>query len=265
MIKKIIKSVPFLYKTALYVYNYGMYFLNKMFFYAPERVRFRLNHGYALSLRNPKTFSEKVIHKKIYDRRNLLPLTADKYKVREYIKKILDDSYLIPLLHVTNNVETIPFKDLPKDYVIKANHGSGWNIIVRDGKVDEEKVKKKCKTWLTSPFGLGKLEWAYHQIDTKMILEELLTDDEGKVPKDYKFFVFKGKCKMVQVDMDRFKNHKRSIFDENWKYLDASLKYPQGPKLEKPHNFKEMKQVAEKLGKEFDFVRVDLYSVGKNI
>jgi len=43
--------------------------------------------GYEPDLENPVTFNEKIQYKKLNDRDPLLPLTADKYRVRDYIKE----------------------------------------------------------------------------------------------------------------------------------------------------------------------------------
>ncbi|MFP4403773.1 MAG: ATP-grasp fold amidoligase family protein [Candidatus Woesearchaeota archaeon] len=109
------------------------------------------------------------------------------------------------------------------------------------------------------------MEWAYKNVKRKIIIEKFLKDKNGQSPKDYKFHMFHGKCKMIQVDSDRFKKHTRSLFDENWNYIDASLKFTQGKKLTKPKNLENMKKLAEKLSKNFENIRIDLYSLNDNI
>lgn len=252
--------------------EYLLYYLNKLTNYKIEREIFRKKTGYKPNLKDPKSFNEKIIYKKRKDRNPLLPITADKERVRKYIKKVLGkeeaEKILIPLIHVTDKPETIPFEKLPKNFIIKANHASGRNIIVRDGKFDKKEIIKKCKEWLKMPYRLGKLEWAYQPIKRKIIIEKLITDKNGNIPRDYKFFVFNGKCKLVQIDFDRRtkdKEHTRSLYDGNWNYIDASLKYPQGKRVKKPTNFNEMKSLAEKLGNSFNFIRADFYSVGEKI
>ena len=39
------------------------------------------------------------------------------------------------------------------------------------------------------------------------------------IPLDYKFYCFKGKVKLIQIDFDRFTNHSRLIFDNNFNFL----------------------------------------------
>jgi len=99
-----------------------------------ERKRFREMTGYDLNLHEPESFNHKVIWKKFNDRNPLLPVVADKYKVREHVKKVFGEDIakeiLIPLYYVTKDPETIPFTKLPDEYVIKANHNSGPPIFI---------------------------------------------------------------------------------------------------------------------------------------
>jgi len=115
----------------------GIYFLNKIYDYQFTKIRFYKKVGYPLNLKDPQSFHEKIIWKKIYDRNPLLPVTADKYRVRSYIKEILGEDkakdLLIPLFHVTDKPETIPFEKFPSAFIVKPNHASGLKIIVEDG------------------------------------------------------------------------------------------------------------------------------------
>ena len=199
-----------------------------------------------------------------------MPIVADKYRVREYLKEILGDKetrkILIPLLYVTDDPKTIPFDELPDEYIIKTNHASGWNIIVEKGTyINRKKIIIQCGKWIREPYGFFKYEWAYQKIPRKIIIEKLLRDDYQNIPRDFKFYIFHGECKLVHVDSNRFSNHSRSLFDSSWNFLPVTLKFPQGPKVKKPFNYKQMVQLSEKLGRNFDFVRVDLYMINNKI
>lgn len=242
--------------------------------YSNEKRRFKEKTGYDLDLKNPQSFNQKLVWKKIYDRNPLLPITADKYRVREYIKKILGEeeaeNILVPLLYVTNNPETIPFDDLPDKYIIKANHGSGTNIIVEDNsKVNREEIIEKCKDWLKKPYGFFKHEWAYQKIKRKIVIEELLQDKNDNIPEDYKFFIFHGKCQIVRVGNERLSKQglAHSTFTPDWRslYIKWGAYRFSKKEISPPENYEEMLALAETLGKDFDFVRVDLYSINNNV
>ena len=267
--KENIKNNNFLFIVLIAIRAYVIYFLNKISNYKLEKIRFYKKAGYQLNLKNPKSFNEKIVWKKIYDRNPLLPITSDKYQVRSYLKKVLGEEkakeILIPLLYVTDKPETIPFERLPSSFIVKPNHASGLHIIVENGNFNKKEMIKTCRRWLKTPYGLEKLEWAYQPIKRKIIIEKLLLDDDGKIPKDFKFNMFHGKCKLVLVMFDRMNHPSISTFDEEWNFLSVKIPYLQGPKIKKPKNYEIMLALAEKLSKPFDYVRVDLYDLNGKI
>lgn len=256
---------PNLYVITKNLYEYGMYSMNKATRYAIEKRRFKKKVGYKPNLKDPRSFNEKIVWKKIHNRDPLLTKTADKYLVRSYVKEVLGEKeankILIPLLYVTDKPETIPFDKLPDNFVVKANQGNGWNIIVKNGNYDKKEIIKKCKLWLKIPYGVEKLEWGYKNINKKIIVEKFIADEKGNSPKDYKFQVFNGKVKFIQVFYDRFTDLKNSNFTKEWEFMNFKWPYKMGRKLEKPKNLEKMIGLAEMLGSAFTHARIDFYSV----
>jgi len=244
--------------------------IERLIDYKIEKIFFKRTHGYDLNLKNPRSYNEKVMWKKIYDRNPLLPIVSDKYKVRDYLRKVLGkneaDKILIPLFYVTDRPETIPFDKLPEEYVIKANHGSGWNIFVeKQSSINRKEIIRKCKNWLSMRYGVFGNEWAYQEIERKILVEKLLRDEDGKLPKDIKFHMIHGDCIFIQIDFDRHTNHKRTLFDKNWNFINASHAHPIGPIINKPENLDEMIALSKKLSKPFDCIRVDFYNIRDKI
>jgi hypothetical protein len=68
---------------------------------------------------------------KLYDSTYEKTRLADKYLVREWIKDTIGEEYLVPLLGVWDRFEEIDFDKLPENYVLKCNHGSGMNLVVK--------------------------------------------------------------------------------------------------------------------------------------
>lgn len=233
--------------------------------YKDEKEFFYKIHGYKLNLKDPKSFDEKIVYKKLFDRNPLLPLTADKYRVREYIKqKLGTDKYLIPLLYVTDKPKTIPFENLQKPYIIKANHGCSWNIIVEDG-LDKVAVLHRLGRWLKGKFGIKRYEWAYSEIKPLILIEKLLKDKNGNIPNDYRFWMFDGKCRLISITSGRFINKRFTFYDTNWNKLDIKRYGVETNNIKKPTKLKEMISLAEKLSIDFDFVRIDFFVVDENI
>jgi hypothetical protein len=65
---------------------------------------------------------------------------------------------------------------------------------------------------------------------------------------------------MVQVDIDRFTNHTRNIYNLKWELMPIQIRYENTSKeINKPKNFEKMIELAAALSSDFIFCRVDLY------
>lgn len=233
-----------------------------------ELLRGSYNLGYKPDIEKPATFSEKIMHKKIYHNMDYAISLADKYAVRDYVSAKVGESCLNKVYFVGSNPQEIPWDNLPRQFVIKTTHGGGGggNIFVHDkSKADRLAIEASLKQKLNDGFGFWTNEPWYMEIPRRFIIEEMMLDENGKVPADYKFFCFHGKCHYVQVDSDRFGKHTRSFYDPAWNYQDFSLLFEKGQPVAKPAALEEMVKLAEKLAEDFDFVRVDLYSLNSGI
>jgi len=256
------------YSFFIILYNiraYALHFVNRFSGNQLEKIRFFQGLSYPLNLKHPQSYNEKILWKKIYDRNPLLPITSDKVRVRSYVREILGEKQakeiLIPILYVSDEPETIPFEKLSPPFIIKPNHASGSCIIVNEDNFDKNQIIKTCRRWLNTPYGLEKMEWANRAIKRKIFIEKLLLDDDGKIAIDFKFNMFHGKCKLVNVFFDRMNNKSMSSFDGNWNFIQLKINgFVQGPKIKKPKNYEVMLELAEKLAEAFDHVRVDFYN-----
>lgn len=265
MKEKIVNNY-YLYIILSNIRAYVTYILNVISNYKLEKRRFLRITGYKPNIKNPTSFNEKILWKKIYDRNPLLPKTADKYLVRTYVREILGEDIaegiLIPLLCVTDKPETIPFDELVLPYIIKPNHASGLYIIVTDKEINKKEIIRTCQKWLKTPYGLEKLEWAYQPIHRKIVIEKLLQDETGHIPPDFKFNIFHGKCKNIRVITNRGNNPYNLFYDREWNLIGKTMTYSYPISvIEKPKNYERMLSLAEKLAAGFDYVRVDFYNI----
>ncbi|WP_229720521.1 ATP-grasp fold amidoligase family protein [Winogradskyella helgolandensis] len=227
--------------------------------------------GKKLNLQNPKEFNAKIEWYKVFYRPKILNTLVDKYEVRHVIENTIGKNYLNEIYGVYDNAEDIPFKDLPNQFVIKATHSSGHNVIVKDkSQLDIKKVSKKLKKWIkvNQYYRMGQ-EWAYKDVKPRYIIEKFLKQDDKSTLIDYKFYCFNGEPKFIDVHIDREEDHKQGCFDLDFKVLPfgKSKTYKSiSDGIPKPTNLKEMIDLAEILSKNLPFVRVDFYSVnGKTI
>src|SRR5215831_18132182 len=83
-------------------------------------------HRYWPHLKFPRTFEEKINGRMLFDRNPLWTVLSDKYETRQYVADRGGADYLVPLLWIGENPDDIPFDQLPRQFVLKTNHGSGY-------------------------------------------------------------------------------------------------------------------------------------------
>ena len=232
---------------------------------------FKFNMRKELNLDNPQTFSEKLQWLKLYNRKPEYTVMVDKYLVRDYIAKTIGEEYLIPLIGVWDSPDEIDFDALPNQFVLKCNHNSGLGMyICKDkSKLDIDKVKAELAKGLKQDYYLEHREWPYKDVPRKIIAEKYMVDESGTELKDYKFFCFDGKVKMLFVAKDRMtkgEETKFDFFDENFNHLPFTNGHPNSePPYYKPENFEKMKDLAEKLSTGIPHLRVDFYNINGKI
>lgn len=219
------------------------------------------------------------------DHRRLVVTFADKAAVRDYVATVIGGQYLPHALAIVDDPSALLDIALPDGYVIKPTHGSGAVIVVshqapatarlrsepgdwtyqhvRPAFAPRADVVRIAQGWLSQLYGQGpNREWVYGQVPRRVIVEELLSARDGTIPADYKLFVFHGRCKYIQVDADRFGHRTQDFFLPDWQHLPLSGGPPWAcPRPEKPTALAEMIDVAQRLGADTDFVRVDLYCI----
>lgn len=236
--------------------------------YSDKFDRFEFSYGQKMDFENPIDFTQKQQWLNLYDRDPKKSLYTDKYEVRKHIKETIGEEYLVPLIKIDNRdcfekVSQINFDKLPNAFVIKCTHGSHMNIIVPDKSKlsfkDVKRIKKQLNTWLKTDYAfVAGLELQYHYIKPRMIIEEYIAMDDD-LP-DYKFFCFSGELKFMWVDTDRFRGHRRTVYDLDFKEAPYQFDLiPSVGNIKKPSHFEKMKELSLKLCDHFAFVRVDFY------
>jgi len=227
----------------------------------------RTTHGEYPRLVRPRTFNEKILRRKIFDRRPILAQFADKYAVRQYVARRVASDILPEVYCLTDNPAAIPFAQLPNRFVVKPTHGSGWVRIVLDkAALDVQELISTCNYWLATNYYDSVREQQYRRIPRAVMVEEFIDDGSGSAPMDYKFYVFHGRVQLIQIDGSRFTRHQCALYDRHWRDTGARVQLEpfDGP-VREPVNLRLMLQTAEELGAGMDFVRVDLYDIGSRI
>lgn len=235
---------------------------------APEaatKILFKKYLGYALNMDNPQTLNEKLQYLKLrtYAKNKLVTQCADKYAVRDYVKKSGCEDTLVDLLGVWDSADEIDFDALPERFALKCNHGTGSNILCTDkSKLNVADTKSKLNKWMNEDTGRQRVEMSYSGIDRKIIAESFIETSDGKPPKDYKIFCSYGEPKFLFVASDRYNdNTKFDYFTLDWEWMPVKNGHPNaGPEaITCPDGWERMIECAKKLSKPFPLVRVDFY------
>lgn len=234
------------------------------------RIQYYIKRKKKLNLKNPKLFSEKIQWMKLNYKNPNMKMCVDKFAVRQYVSDKNLDYILVDLYQIYETVDEIDLDRLPKKFVLKTTNGSGTNLIVQNKEdLDLNKEKKEIENWIKGDLFLYGREWAYKNVKPQIIIEEYLEDssDPSAGINDYKFFCFNGKPEYIIVDVGRFSNHRRNIYDTSWNLLECKISNIPNTDtiLNRPEKLNEMLQIATKLSEEFPFARIDLYFLNNQI
>lgn len=237
---------------------------------------FRERFGRNINFKNPEYLDDKLMCLKFgeYKDNQQIADLADKIRVREYVRQCGLSDILVPEIAEYNSVDEIAWEELPEQFVLKCNHGCGYNIIVDDKhRFSETVAKEKLSRWLKKKFGGYTGEIHYRLIKPGIICEQFICglgsveESGGSVlPVDYKFFVLNGKVQCILVVVGRGGGEERTqrfFTDPQFNLLkicreklDKDFDY----KVLRPSCLEEMIEVSEILARPFPFVRVDLYN-----
>ncbi|PSW19685.1 hypothetical protein C9I98_11235 [Photobacterium sanctipauli] len=236
------------------------------------KLRFFITHRYFCNLKNPKTWNEKIQSRKLSSKSIDYAKFVDKYTVREYVGTKIGSEYLIPLIAKFEKIQVSDFASLPNQFVIKtSNGGGGKNVkIIYDKKSEDlAKLTKDFNKYVTNKIGHKIDEYFYDIEKPQILIEELMLDDFGNIPCDYKFHIFNSAESrvIIQIDQGRFTNHRRSLYSENGEILPFNIqpKYGSVNDYTLPASIIPMLNKAKKLAEDFDYVRIDMYSINGNI
>ena len=253
-------------------HNYRIYCIGEERFI---KQNFKKIFGVLPNLENPKTFNEKINWLKLNDRTQLHTICADKYAVRNYVKEKIGEEFLIPLVFQSYNVSDVIPSNFPEyAFIIKTNHDSSGGIIVKDKyTVSWRKINEALKKLLKKNYYYASKEWQYKNIKPCILAEKLLVSSDGDIPFDYKFHCFHGQVEIIQVDIDRYTNHKRNLYNVTWELLPFTWSiwknnmplWTNRKEIKRPKMLDEMIIAAQRLSTDFKYVRIDLYELNNTI
>jgi len=201
-----------------------------------------------MDLKSNLTIPDKIRMKMEYNRNPSMTLFADKVAVKDFVKTKIGSECLVETIGIFDSLEGLNRDAFPRNFVVKANHGSGAIVICWEGAPRGSKLPHDLSNifweryfihpddlswqdlvnlsnkWMTLNYSRfhGTLEWAYQDIPPQILIEAVITEG-GMIPSDYKLFMIAGECEFIQVDTGRYQDHRRNLFSRIGKNVKQQL------------------------------------------
>lgn len=223
---------------------------------------FFVRSGMKLNLNCPSTFNEKLNWMKINYHNPMFTQMADKFEAKSIVATKIGSEYVVENYAVADSWDSIDFKALPKQFVIKCTHDNGGSFICRDkNHFDYDGVKAIIEHNLNVNYFFPLREWPYKNIKPRIIVDRFLDDLTGTELRDYKFWCFNGNPTYMYVTI-KGENIFENFYDMNFCPVMINHGFPRKrPEFKRPANFELMKELATKLSNDVPFVRVDFFDV----
>jgi TupA-like ATPgrasp len=233
------------------------------------RQQFKAKLGYAGNFEHPSTYQEKIQFRKLYGNHALYALLTDKFRVREYVAAKIGAQHLIPLLGAYDRLHESDFDPLPNQFIIKANHGCKWNRVVLDkSTLDVRATVRYFNKLCRRRYGWRGCERHYNFIRPKIVIEQLLRNESGGAPWDFNFLCFNGPDGFrydYTIESPAESGAGAAISSDGEILFIDKVSEQEVAANAHPANFDTMVSVAKALSADFDFMRVDLYSVSGQV
>lgn len=226
--------------------------------------------GHKLDWSTLLRYTEKLQYLRLYVYPNMPEVihAASRRGARELVEAKGYKDILIPIYGIYEKFDDINFANLPKQFVMKATHASGFNYIcLNKDEIDFSSLRKRFNRYLKMDYGKKTVEPHYSKIKPEIIIEQYI-GEKNELPTEYKIHVFNGKARYLYVVTGRGRDIKYNNYYINWQaFNEAQFNHWQtsGQSLKAPKNYEEMVKIAEQLASDFPFVRVDFYVVNGQI
>lgn len=226
-----------------------------------NRILFFIRTGKKADLENPITFNENVLARKVFCDEYAYAEYTDKYEVRNFVETKIGKEYVVPIFGLWDSVDSIDFAALPESFVLKATHGSGWNVVVKD-KTDA-RIEKKCKKLelsLYCNYYHKSREKNYRDIKPRILCEEYVRTKNPKGLIDFKCYCFFGKTEFFEITYMQNGQVYQTLFYPDFTNV-GMLNNREEVEIDSliAHKKEKIISLAEILAEDFEFVRVDFY------
>lgn len=224
---------------------------------------------------NPQNIVDRICHWKLEDIEhpdvtyiNLKTRWSDKVGVYDELKKMGLQEICLPY-EIKTYGETFDESYLfeldtrPKEwtYIIKCNHGSGWNLLYHPNQTSHKIVLDNMNNWLQTNYAyISGLEMQYKWIKPGYIIQPVMVYK----PLDWSFWCENGEIEGVGLTRKCGKNFEEYIAfvdkegNQNDWFIGGDCDLTNLNSKQK-EILKQMIPYVEKIAKQFKFVRCDMY------
>jgi len=226
------------------------------------RLKYLLIKGHWPNLSKPVMFGEKVQARKLWDRNPLYVTLVDKNAVKPWIAERVGEEHVLPVYWAGKSLKEVDWSAIPLPVVVKPNHASGLGrFIYTPEDVEDLLANDPSAEWLAVDHYRYNREWAYSQVEPKVMIEKMLIIDGG-IPWDFRMFVFDGKVSHIMVDIRDGEGASSCAYGPDWvklPFFDPDYFPFHTGELPRPKQLDTMLEIASTLGRDLDFARIDLF------
>jgi hypothetical protein len=222
----------------------------------------RMGHWPDVAL--PRSFSERMLWRKLFDRNPLFVTLADKLAAKAWLAQNAPDLPTPRTLWAGARAEDIPDALLRPGVIVKTNHGSGFAMPIRGTPPARSKVVEAAQRSLAREFGQHRGEWMYAHVPRRVFIEELVTDGGGEL-MDMRFFAGGGRVAFAIVSLGvRTPAQRGMLLSRDGDRLPGVpiRTTPLPEDTPAPAIWPEAVAIAERLSRGFDLLRFDMLWAG---
>jgi hypothetical protein len=221
---------------------------------------------------HPRLFSERMLWRKLFDRNPDFVTFSDKLACKRWIAERLPDLPIPRVLWEGERAEDIPPHLIRQGVAIKANHGSGFNLLIRDTPPPRHQVIETARGWLARDWGRRRGEWSYAAVPKRLFVEELIApgpdDPPGATLLDIKVHAGDGRIG-IAISLGTATDGTRGgvLYDaDGQRITEAGLPLPEVPEADAPPALLHAAYAAARaLSRGVDYARFDLLAVGTRL
>jgi hypothetical protein len=214
----------------------------------------------------PSDYTDRMLWRKLFDRNPLFVTFADKLATKDWIAARCPGLPIPATLWRGTDPAAIPRGLLRPGVIVKANHGSNFNLPIRDRVPPHEQVVATARRWLATSWGHRRGEWHYAHVRREVFVEEMVGGD-GPLA-DIQIRAGAGRAGLCSVTFDT-KTDRQTV-----RYLDIeggrveepdSAAHAAPDALPTPPRFPDAIAAARVLSREVDYARFDFLADGSGL